>query len=120
MSLFFPQPQITIKPAKEEKNKPAKKEEPVGISVDELKEKVPQLLDDFFNTEDTAPTLTAIKDLKVPKKLTAQLITQILVNAVSRTGEHTVFSVIDFKFTYNYEKYEGLYFTLLALILFIY
>lgn len=76
------QPQITIKPAKEEKPKPPKKE---WISKDELKEKVPDLLADFHTKQDISETVGVIKELDIPKRLCADFLSQFLVGSVNRT-----------------------------------
>lgn len=75
-------PPITIKPAKEEKPKPQKVE---TISAEELKEKVPELLNDFFTKQDVAETQNAIRELKIPKMMMSDFLAQFLVGSVSRT-----------------------------------
>nr|KAG5693281.1 hypothetical protein BaRGS_011602 [Batillaria attramentaria] len=75
------QPQITIKPAKEEKPKPPKKE---TISAEELKEKVPDLLADFHTKQEITETVSAIKELSIPKRLYADFLAQFLVGSINR------------------------------------
>ncbi|XP_076449980.1 eukaryotic translation initiation factor 4 gamma 2-like [Babylonia areolata] len=76
------QPQITIKPAKEEKAKPPKKE---SLTPEELKEKVPDLLNDFFNQQDIGKSLAAIRDLHIPKRMIPDFLSQFLIGSVNRT-----------------------------------
>ncbi|XP_070199446.1 eukaryotic translation initiation factor 4 gamma 2-like, partial [Littorina saxatilis] len=76
------QPIIRMKPAKEEKPKPQKIE---TISKDELKDKVPDLLNDFFTKQDLAETVSAIKDLKIPKRLMPDFLCQFMVGSVNKT-----------------------------------
>ncbi|KAL8609080.1 hypothetical protein ACOMHN_033673 [Nucella lapillus] len=73
---------ITFKPAKEEKPKPQKIE---TITEEELKEKLPDLLNDFFAKQDVTETVGVIKELKMPKKLIPDLLAQFLVGSVSKT-----------------------------------
>lgn len=73
---------IPIKPAKEEKPKPAKVE---NITAEELKEKVPELLNEFFSKQNINETLSTIKELKIPKRLMADFLAQFLVGSVSKT-----------------------------------
>ncbi|XP_076471182.1 eukaryotic translation initiation factor 4 gamma 2-like [Babylonia areolata] len=76
------QPLITIKPAKEEKPKPQKKE---TITQEELNEKLPDLLNEFFNKQEVTKTVSVIKELKIPKKMIGDFLAQFLVGSISRT-----------------------------------
>ncbi|KAL8614445.1 hypothetical protein ACOMHN_007781 [Nucella lapillus] len=73
--------QITIKP-KEEKAKPPKKD---SLTQEELKDKVPDLISDFFNQQDVSKTVATIRDLDIPKRMIPDFLSQFLVGSVSRS-----------------------------------
>jgi hypothetical protein len=47
----------------------------------------PDLLTTFFTNQDVAETVSAVKELKIPKRMMPDFLAQFLVGSVSRTGK---------------------------------